>query len=73
MNPDGIGGSKKEPHVYTQEEVLAMKHEIWELKEKLDSESRKADDVKSKLDVALQIMSKEQLIEFINKTLYVKE
>jgi len=70
MNPDVI---KKKPHVYTQEEALAMKPEIWELEEKLHSESVKADDVKSKLDVALQIMSKEQLIEFINKTLYANE
>lgn len=31
---------------------------------------KKTESVKSKLDVALQIMSKEQLIEFINKTPY---
>ena len=73
MNPDGIGGSSKKPHTYTQEEALSMRNEIWELENKLHSESEKAEKVKSKLDVALQIMSKEQLIEFINKTLYVDE
>ena len=51
-----------------------MRDKIWELESKLHSESeKKTESVKSKLDVALQIMSKEQLIEFINKTPYVKE
>ena len=66
MNPDG---TRKKPHVYTQEEALSMKKEIWELEDKLHSESKKAENAKLKLEVALQIMSKEQLIEFINKTL----
>ena len=69
MHPDGIHSSRKTPHVYTQEEALSMKKEIWELEDKLHSESEKAENAKSKLEVALQIMSKEQLIEFINKTL----
>ena len=67
MNPDVF--KKKTPHVYTQEEALSMKKEIWELEDKLHSESKKTENAKSKLEVALQIMSKEQLIEFINKTL----
>ena len=69
MEPIGIGSSKKTPHVYTQEEALSMKKEIWELEDKLQSESEKAENAKSKLEVALQMLSKEQLIEFINKTL----
>ena len=65
MHPD----KPSKPHVYTQEEAISMKKEIWELESKLNSERKKAENAKSKLEVALQIMSKEQLIEFINKTL----
>lgn len=66
MNSDGIGGSKK-PHVYTQEEALSMRNQIYDLEDKVYKNESKFEDAKSKLDVALQIMSKEQLIEFIEK------
>lgn len=67
MCPDFF--EKKTPHVYTQEEAVTMKKEILELEDKLYSESEKTKNAKSKLEVALQMLSKEQLIEFINKTL----
>lgn len=32
---------KPEPHIYTQEEAVAMRDKIWELESKLRSESEK--------------------------------
>lgn len=67
MNPNGLGGGKREPHIYTQEEAIELRSKnlekdcaIRELEDKLNSQ-------KEKLDFALSIMKKKQLIEFINK------
>jgi hypothetical protein len=67
MNPDVF--KKKTPHVYTQEEALEMKRSIRDFEDKIYETEKKSKKVRSQLDIALQIMSKEQLIEFINKTL----
>ena len=64
MHGDGVA---KEPHVYTQEEAVSMRNEIYELKHEISKKENNFKNVKSKLDIALQIMSKEQLIEFIEK------
>ena len=67
MNPDVF--KKKTPHVYTQEEAVELHRINRELEYQLDEQGVGVEKLRNKLDIALSIMSKEQLIEFINKTL----
>ena len=58
-----------EPHIFTQEEALSMREEIYDLNQIAAKQLDEIEKRKNKLDVALQIMSKEQLIEFIKQTM----
>ena len=58
-----------EPHIYTQEEALSMRKQIYDLNQIAAKQLDEIEERKNKLDVALQIMSKEQLIEFIKQTM----
>lgn len=55
------------PHIYTQEEAVALNNTVSELKCSVRKEELKSNNLKEKLDLALSLMEKEQLIEFINK------
>lgn len=58
-----------EPHIYTQEEAEALKRQTIDLNCEVCNLNSNIDSLKSKLDIALEMMSKEQLIEFIHKTM----
>ena len=58
-----------EPHIYTQEEAEALKGQTIDLNCEIHELNNNINSLKSKLDIALEMMSKEQLIEFIHKTM----
>ena len=58
------------PHVYTQEEAVQMNDELSRRGNTIRELELTSDYLKGKLNIALQCMEKEQLIEFINKTLF---
>ena len=66
MNP--LGKSRK-PHEYTQEEAIALNDKVCELNHEMYKKDEENKKVMNKLDVALNMLTKEQLIDFIHKTM----
>lgn len=67
---DPINGEKVEPHVYTQEEARELKEELEGSYMMVHDLEEKFTSMQKKLNAALYCMEKEQLIEFINNTLF---
>ena len=66
MNPLG---KSKTPHEYTQEEAVALNDKVNELNYEICKKKEENKKVMDKLDIALNMLTKEQLIDFIHKTM----
>ena len=66
MNP--LGKSRKS-HEYTQEEAVVLNDKVYELNHEMYKKEEENKKVMNKLDVALNMLTKEQLIDFIHKTM----
>lgn len=66
MNPLG---KSKTPHEYTQEEAVALNNKVDELNYEICRKKEENKKVMDKLDIALNMLTKEQLIDFIHKTM----
>ena len=66
MHPLGYNPT---PHEYTQEEAVALNDKVHELNHEMYKKDEDNKKVMNKLDVALNMLTKEQLIDFIHKTM----